>query len=233
MFELTFRAFEISEYLRHPVIILSDEVVAHTRERVVVKRENTRTINRQFATGDDPPYGGVDDHGHALMPKFGNGHNLLITGSTHDEQGFRKTADPQAHNRLVRRIATKIERNRGLLEDVVILGPKHANCGIISFGCTSRSVEELVSDTESEVSVRSLRLRTLWPFPDRAIREFAKSVSWILVPELNLGQLVNEVRRSVGGMVDVVPLNKIGGGLMIEPEEILEAVVEYDPSNTS
>jgi hypothetical protein len=42
-----------------------------------------------------------------------------------------------------------------------------------------------------------------------------------MVPELSLGQLSKEVDRAAGGIVDVIPLYKIGGGLMIEPDEIL------------
>ena len=110
-----------------------------------------------------------------------------------------------------------------MIKDYKISGPDRASWGIVSFGSTSRSVEELMAIT-SEPTLRSLRLRTLWPFPDEAIREFAKSVDSLLVPELSLGQLSREVNRAVGGIVDVAPLNKIGGGLMIEPDEILREI---------
>ena len=165
----------------------------------------------------------VDADGHALMPRFGDGHDLLITGSTHNEQGFRKTADPEVHDKLVRRLSAKILDVHDLIKDCQISGPDTATWGVVSFGSTSRSVEELMAIT-SEPTLRSLRLRTLWPFPDDVIREFAKSVDRLLVPELSLGQLSREVSRAVGGIIDVVPLNKIGGGLMIEPDEILREI---------
>ena len=222
-YELTLKSFELSEKLRHPVILLSDEIVAHSRERVVVDRSEDVSVKRQFAAKGDTPFGKVDAEGHALMPRFGDEHDLLVTGSTHNELGFRKTADPEIHDKLVRRLSTKILDAYDLIKDYQISGSKTATWGIVSFGSTSRSVEELMTIT-SEPTLRSLRLRTLWPFPDDAVREFAKSVDRLLVPELSLGQLSREVSRAVGGIVDVVPLNKIGGGLMIEPDEILRVI---------
>ena len=219
-YELTLRSFELSERLRHPVILLSDEIVAHSRERVVIDKHKDVLIRRRFAVKGDTPYGESDSDGHARMPRFGDGHDLLITGSTHNEQGIRKTADPIVHDKLVRRLSAKILNAHTILDDYKITGPETAKWGIVSYGSTSRSVEELMASS-SVPEFRSLRLRTLWPFPDAAIRSFAESVNRLVVPELSLGQLSREVNRAVGGMVDVIPLYKIGGGLMIEPDEIL------------
>ncbi|MHA1245990.1 MAG: 2-oxoacid:acceptor oxidoreductase subunit alpha [Candidatus Thorarchaeota archaeon] len=220
-YDLTIRAFELSERFRHPVIILSDEIVAHSRERVRISQSHDRSVKRRLAKPTDPPYDGWD-HERAIMPRFGDGLNLLITGSTHDEFGFRKTADPEVHDRLVRRLDKKISQARQALTDVVVSGPERSQWGIISFGSTSRAVEEAQSKESSRF--RSLRLRILWPFPDKIVREFAATVDRLLVPELNLGQLSREVSRAVGDTAEVVPLNKVGGGRMIEPEEILGAL---------
>jgi 2-oxoglutarate ferredoxin oxidoreductase subunit alpha len=221
-YELTIKAFEFSEKFRHPVILLSDEIVSHSREKVVVDNHQQYLVKRKFAKLSDPIYGGLEQD-HAIMPKFGDAHKLLITGSTHNEQGFRKTADAETHNRLIRRITSKIKRNSDSLADFSISGPKKADWGIVSFGCTSRSVQEVLKQKSSQ-SLKSFRLRTLWPFPDKQIKEFAKTVDWLLVPELNLGQLSKEVARAVEGSIEIVPLNKIGGGLMIEPHEILDVI---------
>jgi 2-oxoglutarate ferredoxin oxidoreductase subunit alpha len=222
-YELTIRAFSLSERLRHPVILLSDEVVAHSREKVVVDRTLDVTVKRKFANPGTRPFGGVDSEGHALMPRFGDGHDLLVTGSTHNDQGFRKTADPEVHDALIRRLSKKIMDAHDIIEDYLISGPDSAEWGIVSFGSTSRSVEELMA-TSSESKYRSMRLRTLWPFPDEAVKQFGESVNQILVPELNLGQLSREVERAIEGSAEVVPLRKIGGGRMIEPDELLQSM---------
>ena len=222
-YELTLRSFELSERLRHPVILLSDEIVAHSRERVVIDKSKDVLVRRRFAVKGNIPYGETDSEGHALMPRFGDGLDLLITGSTHNELGIRKTADPAVHDKLVRRLSAKILSAHDILDDYRVSGPETAKWGIVSYGSTSRSVEELVA-ASSKPKFRSLRLRTLWPFPDTAIRSFAESVDRVMVPELSLGQLSREVDRAVGGIVDVIPLYKIGGGLMIEPDEILRGM---------
>ncbi|MHA2020121.1 MAG: 2-oxoacid:acceptor oxidoreductase subunit alpha [Candidatus Thorarchaeota archaeon] len=223
-FELTLRAFHLSEKLRHPVIILSDEIVGHSREKVVVNTKENLVVQRKYAMTGNPPFDGIDDDGWIKMPRFGDGHNLLVTGSTHDEYGYRKTSDPDVHDKLVRRISAKIQDEHTNLTDVVVSGQESAEWGIISYGCTSRSVEELVARSSGAPPLRSLRLRTIWPFPDSEIMEFAESVDRLLVPELSLGQLSREVSRVVCGSVDVVPLTKIGGGLMIEPDELIERI---------
>jgi 2-oxoglutarate ferredoxin oxidoreductase subunit alpha len=223
-FELTLRAFHLSEKLRHPVIILSDEIVGHSREKVLVNTKEDLAVQRKYAITGKPPFDGVDDDGWIQMPRFGDGHNLLVTGSTHDEYGYRKTSDPDVHDKLVRRLSAKIQNEHAFLTDVVVSGQESAEWGIISYGCTSRSVEELVAKNSGAPPLRSLRLRTVWPFPDSEIMEFAESVDRLLVPELSLGQLSREVSRVVSGSVDVVPLTKIGGGLMIEPDELAEGI---------
>ena len=225
-YELTVKAFSLSEKLRHPVILLSDEIVGHSREKVIVDTKRNNLISRRLAKSGDSPYGGEDSDGHAIMPKFGDGHNLLITGSTHDEQGFRKTSDSEAHDKLIRRITTKIRDAGPILDNFVISGPDSAKWGIISFGSTSRSVEELMITNGVKPTLRTMRLKTVWPFPDQAIRDFSKTVDKILVPELNLGQMFGEVSRVVRDTVEVIPLNKIGGGRMIEPDELLATMVQ-------
>ncbi len=224
-YELTIRAFTLSERFRHPVILLSDEIVAHSREKVIVDRSRDEIVKRRFSQTGDLPYGEVDDDGHALMPRFGDGHDLLVTGSTHNNQGFRKTSDPEVHDLLVRRLVKKIQDAHELIQDYQILGPETAEWGIVSFGSTSRSVEELMT-VESMTEFRSFRLRTVWPFPDEAIAKFAKTVDHILVPELNLGQLSKEVERAAKSSARIVALGKIGGGRMIEPNELLQAMTK-------
>ena len=225
-YELTIKAFRLSEKLRHPVVLLSDEIVGHSREKVIVDTTSDEIVVRRLAKDGEPHYGGVDSDGNAIMPRFGDGHNLLITGSTHDERGFRKTSDAEVHDRLIRRIIEKIRDATHLLEDFVISGPKSADWGIISFGSTSRSVEELMISEHTKPTIRSMRLRTVWPFPDQAILDFSQTVDRILVPELNLGQLSREVSRVVGNSTEVISLNKIGGGRMIEPDELLSKMLQ-------
>jgi 2-oxoglutarate ferredoxin oxidoreductase subunit alpha len=99
--------------------------------------------------------------------------------------------------------------------------------GIVSFGCTSRAVYETVDLAKKKgVTVGFVRLKTIWPFPEEAVRSIAKNAKVIIVPELNMGEVFYEVERGVHGCVPVIPLNKIGGGEMITPEELLAKIIE-------
>ncbi len=221
-YELTIKSFILAEILRHPVIILSDEIIAHSRERVVIRSNKKSEVKRRFAGKDDPPYGGESSDGYAIMPRFGDGHNLLVTGSTHNEQGYRKTADAETHERLIHRLEKKIRNKEHLIADVVVSGPAEAEWGVVSFGSASRSVDEAM--IESNSSFKSFRLRTLWPFPSVELKEFSETVDKLLVPELNMGQLSGEVSKSVDSSIEIVSLNRIGGGRLIEPDEISSIV---------
>jgi 2-oxoglutarate ferredoxin oxidoreductase subunit alpha len=68
-----------------------------------------------------------------------------------------------------------------------------------------------------------LRIRTVWPFPEFALREF-RNAKRFLVPELNLGQMAREIGRHVG--VPVTSLPKLGGDLHT-PAELLASLEAY------
>jgi 2-oxoglutarate ferredoxin oxidoreductase subunit alpha len=70
-----------------------------------------------------------------------------------------------------------------------------------------------------------VRLKTIWPFPEDPVARLAETAKRIVVPEMNLGQIAGEVRKAARGK-EVVGLNKIGGGELITPEEVLEKLTE-------
>jgi len=133
--------------------------------------------------------------------------------------------DPEVHRRLVTRIVNKIRENADKIIDVETQNIEDADIGVISYGCTSRSVYDAVILAEKEgITVGHVRLRTIWPFPEKVVKEVAERVDFILVPEMNLGQLIYEVERVVGCEARVKAISKIGGGEMITPEEVLSEI---------
>ncbi|MBS7631998.1 2-oxoacid:acceptor oxidoreductase subunit alpha, partial [Candidatus Bathyarchaeota archaeon] len=99
--------------------------------------------------------------------------------------------------------------------------------GIVCFGCTSRSVYDAVELAEAKGhKVGYVRLKTIWPFPEKAVKQLSEAASKIIVPEMNLKQVFYEVQRVVGDSAKVVSLNKIGGGVPITPEELLAKIEE-------
>lgn len=225
MFELTIRAFNLAEKYRTPVILLADETIAHVREKLTLPPvEQIEIINRKRPKPGDKAFFGLEDA--APMPSVGEGFNVAVTASTHDEYGVRFTQDALVHRRIVTRLNAKINNH---VDDIVeVENHNVGNCevGVVSYGCTSRAVYEAVEQAEAKgIRIGHVRLKTIWPFPDKQVRQLAEKAKRIIVPEMNLGQVCREVQRVTCGS-EVVPLNKIGGGELITPEEILEEIMK-------
>jgi len=225
MFELTIQAFNLAETYRTPVVLLADEIVAHMRERIIVPPLEEITIaKRKKPNSTENQFFGLKEV--APMPSVGEGFNVAVTGSTHNEQGRRFTADPHVHRRLVGNLVEKIRSNAEKIVDFEIYNTDDCEVGIVSFGCTSRAVYEAVELAEEKgIKVGFVRLRTIWPFPEKIVRSMARKAHVVVVPEMNLGEILYEVERIVQGTAEVVPLSKIGGGEMITPEELLAEIV--------
>ena len=223
----TGRAVNLSEQYRIPVIILMDEIIGHLRERVEFKAEDIVTdAKRKGPTPGAPylPYEETDD----LIPPFadfGEGYRYHITGLIHDKTGF-PTNDPETVDRVMRRMNGKLDRYRDEIVRVKYVDVEDADILIIAFGSVARSAEEVVrSMKKAGKRVGLLRPVTLWPFPDKEIRQAASGKRAVVVPEMNLGQMVREVERAIAGVAPIYPLNKIDGEL-ITPHEIIDLIEE-------
>jgi len=225
MFELTIRAFNLAEKYRTPVILLADETIGHVREKITVPPlEQMEVIDRKKPKPGDKAFFGLEEV--APMPSVGEGFNVAVTASTHDEYGVRFTQDAQVHRRIVGRLNAKINDHADDIVEVENYNVDKCRVGIVSYGCTSRAVYEAVERAEAEaIKVGFVRLKTIWPFADKAVAKLAKSAEKIIVPEMNLGQVYREVQR-VACKSKVVPLNKIGGGELITPEELFAKITE-------
>jgi len=224
MFELTIKAFNLAEKYRTPVILLADEIVAHMREQVTVPSvENMEIISRRRPRPGEKAFFGLEEI--PPMPSVGEGLNVAVTGSTHNEYGIRFTADPTVHRRLIERLNNKIQKHAEEIAEVETYNTDDCQVGVVSFGCTSRAVYEAVECAEAEgIKVGYARLKTLWPFPEKAVRQLARTAEKVIVPEMNLRQIFYEVQRVANGLAEVIPLNKIGGGELITPEELLQKI---------
>ncbi len=226
MFELTIKAFNLAEKYRTPVILLADEEIAHMREQVTIPSlESIEIVNRRKPKLGETAFFGLEEV--PPMPTVGEGYNVAVTGSTHNEYGIRFTADPNVHKRLVERLNSKIQDHADELAEAETHSIDDCQIGIISFGCTSRAIYEAVENAEAiGVTVGYARLKTIWPFPEKIVKKLAKTAEKIIVPEMNLKQLYYEVQRVAGGSSEIIALNKIGGGELITPEELTAKIME-------
>ncbi len=220
MFELTVEAFNFAERFRVPVILLSDEATGHLMENVRIP-ETVKVYERRKKKGV-PPFG---DGGKDLvppMPAFGEGAQLLVTGSTHDSRGFRKTNNPEVHAALVERINKKILQARNTITQTEEFFLEDANLAVVAYGFTARSALYAVKQLrKAGHSVGFLRLKTLWPFPEEQIQRLGSRVDRIFVPEMNLGQIAGEIQRYTNK--EVIPFSQTNGEI-IRPQPIVEEI---------
>ncbi len=227
-FWLTIEAFNLSERYRVPTMVMLDECIGHMTERVVIpEAEEIELVARRLtdkAPGEYLPFAHAEDLVPA-MAHAGQGHRYHVTGLTHDERGY-PVMSVEVQDKLVRRLCDKI---RNAADDIALLeesGLEDAEAVVISYGITSRVARAAVEAARAKGRrVGDLRFRTIWPFPERKIRELAGRVEAFVVPEINYGQLSLEVERCAAGRARTLHVPHMGGGVH-EPTAIQEAIEE-------
>jgi 2-oxoglutarate ferredoxin oxidoreductase subunit alpha len=222
LYEVTIQAFNLAEKYRLPVFVATDEAVGHMRETVIL-HDNFEVINR-VREGDGPPFGHDDPDGVPPMPAFGDGASLMVTGSTHNPQGFRKVDDPQIHDALVTRLARKTEDHRDEIVETEAYQLDDAEIGFFAYGISARSALGAVSVLRAKgIKAGLLRTKTLWPFPERQIAELGEKVKAIVVPELNRGMMAGVASEFTNTPVHAVTQTN---GKTIAPKRLVKFVEE-------
>jgi 2-oxoglutarate/2-oxoacid ferredoxin oxidoreductase subunit alpha len=220
MYDQIIEAFNLAEQYRVPVFLMGEEAVAHLRERMDVKPK-IKVCDRLKKKGATP-FGTGEEDGVPAMPAFGEGEKLLVTGSTHNELGIRKTDDPEAHAKLVSRINKKILNHRDQITQTESRYLDDSDIAVVSYGFTARGSLYAVDELRKEGrKVGFLRLKTIWPFPDDEIHRVGNAVKKIFAPEMNSGQVAGEIRKYVH--CEVVTYNQTNGEI-IHPHTIIESL---------
>jgi 2-oxoglutarate ferredoxin oxidoreductase subunit alpha len=233
LFDLTIRAFNLSEQFRTPVLVMTDAEVGHMTEKVVIPPlEEVEIINRpQIKKGDLEPdrfrIYRSDPNGDSSyvspMVKAGEGYRIHVTGLTHDERGY-PAMNAEANQWNVSRIMEKINANRKEIIQVEENKLRGAQVVVVSYGISARtSLWPIERARQEGIKVGYLRLVTVWPFPDEMIRKLAEKVDAFIVPEINMGQISREVERCAQGKARVIGVNKPGGDIL-DPDDVLDAI---------
>jgi len=226
LYDLTIRAFNLSEKYRLPVLIMSESATAHMYEKVVIPPVSEIEITPRRKPTASPeeylPYKPDSD----LVPPManaGDGYRFHTTGLTHDERGY-PAMSAEAQDKLIRRLVEKIEKNKDKIIELDEDGIDDAEVVVCAYGIPSRvSFRAIERAREEGIKVGMLRLITVWPFPEDRIRQIAGQVKAFIMPEINYGQVVLEVERCAGGMTKTIPVPHMGGGVHT-PELILDAI---------
>ena len=227
-FDLTAKAVNLAERFRVPVIVLSDASVGHMREKILVP-DSIEIINRKRPTVPPEKYLSYDtDEPDGVPPLADLGTEYLshFTSFMHHKNGFPAWTDLKVTDALVKRLANKIlwhqdeivSLERYLLDD--------AEIALLAYGSTARPAKAAAAMARKKgIRAGLLKLMTLWPFPGEEVKKISEKVRTIMVPELNLGQIVGEVERRACGNSKVVGINRVDGALLT-PEEILARLEE-------
>ena len=227
-FDLTVRAFNLSEKYRTPVILLSDEVVSHTREKIrLPPQEAVEVVDRIHPNVPPDWYVPYEDTTRGVPPMgiFGDGYRYHVTGLLHDPRGF-PTERPEEIKAFRTRIFRKINHNFPDIQTVRNEETEDAEILVIACGSVARSARRAVREARKRGLKAGLaQLVTLWPFPRRLLVPMLRRVKTVLIPELNVGQISREVKRINQGITRVETLNRIDGNL-ITPHEILGRILK-------
>lgn len=233
LFDLTIRAFNLSEKFRTPVLVMTDAEVGHMTEKVVIPPpEEVELYHRpQVRKGDLEPDRFRIYRSHpkgkasyvSPMVKAGDGYRIHVTGLTHDERGY-PAMNPEANQWNVSRIMDKIQANQKEIIQVEKSKLRGAQVIVVSYGISARTSLWPIEQARKEgLKVGYLRLITVWPFPDDLIAKLAEKVDAFIVPEINMGQISREVERCASGKAKVIGVNKPGGDIL-DPDQVLHAI---------
>ncbi len=233
LFDLTIRAFNLSEKYRIPVLVMTDAEVGHMTEKVIVPPpEEVEIVDRaQVRRGDVEPdhfriYRDSSKKGDGFispMVAAGEGYRIHVTGLTHDERGY-PVMNAQAHEWNVNRLIEKIRKHHDDIIQIEEQDTDNAEVIVVSYGISARtSLWPIQQAREEGIRVGYLRLITVWPFPEERIRQLAKGIRAFVVPEINMGQIGREVERCAAGQAQVLGANCPGGDVL-EPEYVLNTI---------
>ena len=235
-FELIIEAFNLAEIYRCPVMFMMDEVIGHTREKLVVppmKEIEAKLVDRIRDPGVPPEeyksFGHLDtpEAISVPFPAAGDGYGLCLSPYTHNEMGYPSTT-LKDQDRMVRRLIQKVRANRDKLVKFESAFLDDATSVVVSYGCSARSSLTAVKNLRADgMKTGFFRLITLWPFMDKQIFELAEQVDTIYVVECNLdGQLSREVQRASLGKAEVIHIGKAGVE-MHTPYEVVDAIKQH------
>ena len=227
-FDYCIKCFNLSEKYRVPVMLMLDECVGHMTEKVVIpKADEIEIYPRRLTKLPADKYLPYQTNGD-LVPDMivaGEGYRIHSTGLTHDERGY-PVMSPVTQNQLVKRLCDKILKNEDDIVELEEDQTEDADVIVMAYGITSRvTLPAVFKAREKGIKVGYIKMITVWPFPEKRVKELAKKVKAFVMPEINLGQVVLELERCVAGKAKVI-LVPHAGGWVHDPEDIYKVIEE-------
>ncbi len=225
----TVRAFNLADRFMQPVFVLLDETIGHMHAKAeiptaeAVKEGIVPRKTFDGAPEDYLPYGVEQDQPAILNPMF-TGYRYHYTGLHHDASGF-PTEEIETCRKLIDRLFQKVENYTDEIESNEEYMIDDADILIVGYGSASLAIKEAVNTLRAEgIKVGMFRPITLWPSPEKRLHELGEKFDKVLSVELNQGQYLEEIQRSMGRL-DIEKLTKTNGR-PFSPSDIIEKVKE-------
>jgi 2-oxoglutarate ferredoxin oxidoreductase subunit alpha len=224
-YELTRQAFNWSERLRTPVVLLSDKEVGMTTE-TIDEAALAKPANVERTWGDaGSSVAAYDIERVEDVPCFGPAGGevkVTVTGSAHDRQGRLRKPSPEVVE-LLAHLQRKIEGHATDMAMVRADLDPDASCLLVSYGITARAARQAVGMLRKEgFPISFLQIQTLFPVPSEALHRAAAGIRTVFVAEENLTGQYRAVLAPLLNGRRLLGINKIGS--MISPTEIVRAI---------
>ena len=224
-YELTQQAFNWSERLRSPVVLLTDKEVGMTTEVVDdAALAKLSPVERSWADAK-APFAAYDIERAEEVPGFapvGGGVKVTVTGSAHDRRGRLRKVSPEVVEMLIH-LQRKIDAHAA---EMALARPDldpDASCLLVSYGITARAAREAVGVLRKEgFPISFLQIQTLFPVPAEALHWATAGVRTAFVAEENLTGQYRTVLAPLLAGKRLLGINKVGS--MISPDEIIRAI---------
>ncbi len=224
-YELTIEAFNLAERFRTPVVLSTCKDLVMNRSTADISKYKKPKLVERTSAIDAKSYMPYNYNTPDEVPPFAPiGGDILtrINTSTHNKAGIL-TKDPELVNQALLHLNEKIMKHVDIIERVDADLQDKAETIIISYGSMGRVSREVVNEVRKKGGAISLAIiKSLWPLPEKKLKEIVGAHKKIIVPELNLGQYVNEIQRIFFDRT-IIPINRIDGRL-ISPETIIKEI---------
>jgi 2-oxoglutarate ferredoxin oxidoreductase subunit alpha len=201
LYSLTYIAFDLADAYRNPVMILADAMLGQMKEPLL----------RQ-----PPPSVALPEKDWAVSGKRGRSPNVI-------KSLFLGEGELEAH---IWKLAAKYDRIKQEAVQVETMHIQEADLVVVAFGTAARICISAVREARKQgLRVGLVRPITLFPFPEKILRQSSRCTKSYLTVELNTGQMVEDVRLSVGYGAEVHFYGRpCGAGSLPTPGEILEQI---------
>ena len=201
MYDLTFKGFHLAEKYRMTAMILADGTMGQMMEPVELTDVKIPVIEKPWATN------GTKNH---------EGRNIINSLSLLPEE-----LEVWNHRRYDR--YAEVEKNEVMYEEFMV---EDADIVVVAFGIAARvSKNAIVEARNKGIKVGLIRPITLWPFPKDALLKASKTAKAFISVELNMGQMIEDVKLAINCSKPVYFVGRTGG-MIPSPEEVLAKIEE-------